>query len=119
MVNSVNCPGSVSTSILPPCCFTMMSWLIELGCKERVEHLFLYFTRDSGAVVADADFHAVAKIFGRGTERRLEIWVTILRLALSRGIESVREQVEEGAGDFLRKQLYSPSAGVEVTLKRD
>src|SRR5258708_11209147 len=29
MVNSVNCPGSVSTSIVPPCCFTMMSWLIE------------------------------------------------------------------------------------------
>src|SRR5258708_1628021 len=29
IVNSVNCPGSVSTSIVPPCCFTMMSWLIE------------------------------------------------------------------------------------------
>jgi hypothetical protein len=29
MMNSVYAPGSVSTSILPPCCFTMMSWLIE------------------------------------------------------------------------------------------
>ena len=28
-MNSVYCPGSVSTSILPPCCFTMMSWLID------------------------------------------------------------------------------------------
>src|SRR5262249_55728521 len=27
--NSVNAPGSVSTSILPPCCLTMMSWLID------------------------------------------------------------------------------------------
>src|SRR6201999_1769845 len=27
--NSVNAPGSVSTSIVPPCCFTMMSWLID------------------------------------------------------------------------------------------
>src|SRR5258707_12931022 len=29
IVNSVNCPGSVETSILPPCCFTMMSCVIE------------------------------------------------------------------------------------------
>ncbi len=29
MMNSVNTPGFVSTSILPPCCLTMMSWLIE------------------------------------------------------------------------------------------
>jgi len=29
MTNSVNTPGSVSTSILPPCCLTMMSLVIE------------------------------------------------------------------------------------------
>src|SRR6516164_11108297 len=29
IMNSVNEPGSVSTSILPPCCLTMMSWVIE------------------------------------------------------------------------------------------
>src|SRR5579863_3877107 len=29
MMNSVNTPGSVSTSIVPPCCFTTMSWLME------------------------------------------------------------------------------------------
>jgi hypothetical protein len=29
MMNSVNVPGSVSTSIAPPCCLTMMSWLID------------------------------------------------------------------------------------------
>src|SRR6186997_2141174 len=29
IVNSVNCPASVATSIVPPCCFTMMSWLRE------------------------------------------------------------------------------------------
>src|SRR5262249_34738985 len=29
MMNSVKTPGSVSTSILPPCCFTTMSWLID------------------------------------------------------------------------------------------
>src|SRR6185295_4923392 len=29
IINSVKIPGLVSTSILPPCCFTMMSWLID------------------------------------------------------------------------------------------
>src|SRR5260370_39630901 len=91
----------------------------RFGRKERVEHLFLYLTRDSSAVVADADFHVAAEIFGRNAQRRLEIWVTILRLALGRGIESVRDQVEEGASDFLRKQLDRAGVGVEVTLKRD
>src|SRR6476620_9043852 len=29
ILNSVKSPGSVSTSMLPPCCFTIMSWLID------------------------------------------------------------------------------------------
>jgi hypothetical protein len=29
MMNSVNTPGSVATSIVPPCCFTTMSRLID------------------------------------------------------------------------------------------
>jgi hypothetical protein len=29
ILNSVKSPGSVSTSMLPPCCLTMMSWLID------------------------------------------------------------------------------------------
>src|SRR5262249_45161376 len=29
IMNSVNEPGSVTTSIVPPCCFTTMSWLID------------------------------------------------------------------------------------------
>ena len=29
ILNSVKNPGAVSTSMLPPCCLTMMSWLIE------------------------------------------------------------------------------------------
>src|ERR1700752_2390828 len=29
MMNSVNAPSSVITRIVPPCCFTMMSWLME------------------------------------------------------------------------------------------
>src|SRR4029077_13836140 len=29
MMNSVNTPGSVFTSIVPPCCFTTISWLMD------------------------------------------------------------------------------------------
>src|SRR5450759_5044557 len=29
ILNSVNSPGCVSTSIDPPCCLTMMSWLMD------------------------------------------------------------------------------------------
>ena len=29
MMNSVNEPGSLTTSILPPCCFTTISWLMD------------------------------------------------------------------------------------------
>jgi len=29
ILNSAKSPGSVSTSMVPPCCFTMMSWLMD------------------------------------------------------------------------------------------
>src|SRR3954469_11402381 len=29
ILNSVNLPGALSRSMLPPCCFTTISWLIE------------------------------------------------------------------------------------------
>ena len=75
ILNSVNLPGSVSTAIVPACCFTMMSWLMErpepgalasrLGGEERIEHLVLHLGRNAGAVVANPDFDAVAEVFGR------------------------------------------------------
>ena len=38
----------------------------RLGREEWVEHLFFHIRRNAGAVVADLDFHTIAKIFGRG-----------------------------------------------------
>ena len=35
ILNSVKTPGSVATSMLPPCCFTMMSWLIGAAPSMR------------------------------------------------------------------------------------
>ena len=123
-MNSVNCPACVSTSILPPCCFTMMSWLIERpspvpSCEKWVEYLFLHFRRDASTVVADADLYVVTAILGRGTEGRLEIGVPILGLTLAGGIESVRDQIEKGAGNFLREQFDLTGTGIKVALQRD
>jgi len=75
-MNSVNTPGSVSTSMLPPCCFTMMSWLIDspkpralagrLGGEEGIEHLLLHLRRNAGAVVADANFF-LSRVLGESS----------------------------------------------------
>ena len=34
----------------------------RLGREERIEHLLLHLGRDAGAVVANPDFHTVAKV---------------------------------------------------------
>ena len=33
-------------------------------CEEWIEHLFFHFRRNTGAVVADPDLHAVAQVLG-------------------------------------------------------
>ena len=38
------------------------------GREEGVEHLFFYVRRHTGAVVANSDFHTIAKVFCRGRE---------------------------------------------------
>src|SRR5438034_9513851 len=54
-INSAKSAGSAMTSILPPCCFTMMSWPIEKpGPAPAGEHLLLSFGWYGGAIVADA-----------------------------------------------------------------
>ena len=44
-----------------------------LGRKEGIEHLVLHLGRNAGAVVADPDFDAVAKVSGRGSKRWLVV----------------------------------------------
>ena len=62
---------------------------------------------------------AVAEIFGGGAQRRLETGLAVLRPALGRGIKAVGDQIQEYAGDFLRKQLDHAGVGVEIALQRD
>ena len=76
MMNSVNAPASVSTSILPPMLLDndVMSYRKaeprsstgRLGGEERIEYLLFYIGRDTKAVITDTDFHRAAKVPGRG-----------------------------------------------------
>jgi hypothetical protein len=40
------------------------SFTRRLGGKERIEHLFPHLGRDSGSVVANADFYRIAEVSG-------------------------------------------------------
>src|SRR6266404_1341186 len=44
------------------------SFASGLRRKEGIEHLFLHFGRNAGAAVTDPDLHAVAEVFGCGSE---------------------------------------------------
>src|SRR5437016_12595696 len=57
--------------------------------KERIEHLFLHVRRDAGAVIANPDFHTIAKAFGNSSYGRLEVASICFRFALGRGIETI------------------------------
>jgi hypothetical protein len=76
----------------------------RLGREERVEHLFLYVGRYASAVIANPDFHTIAKVFGRGPERRLVVAAVCFRPALGRGIKAVSHS-REPAGCPAGKRL--------------
>ena len=74
-----------------------------LGREERVEHLFLHFGRDAGAVVANANFDGGSEVLRGGPQGWLKTRFFVLGLAFGRGIDAVRDQIEKCAGDLLRK----------------
>src|SRR5262245_27689391 len=43
----------------------------RFGGEEGIEHLFFHIRRNTGAVVADRDFHTIAKILCRCSDGRL------------------------------------------------
>ena len=91
----------------------------RLGREERIEYLFFDLGRNAAAVVANADFNGASQVFRGRAEYRLKTRVAKLRLALGRRIKSVRDQVEEGAGDLLRKSLDRSCTRIEVALQGD
>jgi hypothetical protein len=73
----------------------------RLGCEERIEHLLLHLGRNAGAVVADPDFHLIAKAARRGRKGWLIAIVTRLRFPFCRRIKAVGNQVQKNPGDVL------------------
>ena len=99
ILNSVNLPGSVSTAIVPECCFTMMSWLMERPSPVPspaglvVKNGLNIFSFTSGGMPVPLSRILISTRSPRFLvdcrERRLEALAVGLRFALGRGIEAV------------------------------
>jgi hypothetical protein len=77
----------------------------RFGREERVEHLFFNVRRHTSAVVADSDFHMIAKVFGRGRESGLVVATVSLCSAPGRSIEAVCNQIKKSPPDVLRENV--------------
>ena len=120
-MNSVNAPGSVFDLDRAAMLFhddvvahrqsKSGAFAGRLGGEEGIEHLLLHLWRDAGAVVADADFDMVIAPARRRGDQSARIRSSIVGLSLGHRIEAVRYQVEQHAGDFLRKHLDLAACG--------
>src|SRR5262249_24680085 len=91
----------------------------RFGGEERVEHLFFHVRRNTSAVIAHPDFHAIAKVFGRGRERRLVAVPIGLRPAPGRRIEAVCNQIKESPPDVLWEDIYPTGGRIKGLLELD
>ena len=121
-MNWVKAPGSVDTSIVPPCCLTTMSWLSERPSPVPspaglvVKNGLNIFAFTSSGMPVPLSRMAIStlcpEIARRGGDRRLIGAVSRGLLALGRRVEPVGNQVQEHAGHFLCIDLGG--AGVRV-----
>jgi hypothetical protein len=86
-------------------------------CKERVEHPFFHFRWNTGAVVADPDFHAVAKATRRGGKGWFIAIVTGLCFSLYRCIKAIGNQIEQDPCDVLWKDIGLAGVGVQRSFQ--
>src|SRR5262245_13294824 len=85
----------------------------RLRCEERIEHLFLYFRRNTGAVIPNPDFHTIAKASGRGHQGWFIAIAFILGPTLCCRIKAILDQVQKYPCDVLREYVGLPSVRVE------
>src|SRR6516165_1533226 len=90
-----------------------------LGRKERLKQLFPDLGRNSATIVAHADFDRVSEIVCGYLQRRPVIGPGAVALSLVGGVEAVAEQVEQHAGNLLRRQLDRYDGGVEIAFQGD
>src|SRR5207249_3389081 len=85
--------------------------------KEGIKDLFLHRGRNASAAVTDPDLHAVAEIFGCGSEGGLITIAIDLGLTLRRRVEAVGNQVQKHPCDFLGKHVDLTSVGIKGPLQ--
>src|SRR5262245_3606594 len=90
-----------------------------LSREKRVEHLFFHVRRHTGAIVANSDFHTIAKVFGRGRESRLVVATISLCFAPGRSIEAVCNQIKKSPPDVLRKNVCPAGRRIKGLLELD
>src|SRR5215213_6690821 len=90
----------------------------RLGREEGLEQLVPDLGRNARAVVAHRDLDHVPPRPRRQREGRPELGILTLALSPGGRIEAVAEQVEEDAGDLLRRYLDQRETGLEIALKR-
>src|SRR5215469_2996472 len=90
----------------------------RLGGEEGVEHLVFDVRRDTRSIVPYPDLDPITKVFGHSRQSRLK-YAVHLSLALSRGVEAVRDQIEQDPCDFLWKHVRLAGGRIERPLERD
>jgi hypothetical protein len=81
----------------------------RLRREERIKYFSPDRRADTGTVVTHADLHLLPKVTRGKSQRRFKIFSTLFG-ALVGGIESVADQVEQNADEFLRE--YFQRAGI-------
>src|SRR5687767_5778233 len=77
----------------------------RLGGEKRVEHPIAHLRRNADSIVADPDLNAVAEVFRRSGKRWFVTGAGSLRFALCSCVKTVRDQVQEHPGNFLREEI--------------
>src|SRR5262245_42712792 len=93
----------------PPCCLTMMSWLMERPrplpspaglVEERIENLFLHLRRNASAVVSDRNFDMITKVFGGDSKPRFMASICF-RTALRCSEKAVGNKIQQSPRNVL------------------
>ena len=95
------------------------SFSCRLSREEGVEDLFFHVRRDAGAVVANSNFHTIAKVFGRGRRSRFVFATVSLCYAPGRSIETVCNQIKESPPDVLRENVCPTGRWIKGLLELD